>query len=137
MVDEKIPELTLAPDLDAAPVAPQAPAVEQQAPSAGPEMEKLTEKEQQAVLAFAEKIDLSNSNQILQYGAAAQKNIADFSESALNSVRTKDMGEIGGMLTDLVGELKSFDAGEEEKKGLFGFFRKAGNSIDQMKTKYA
>ena len=137
MVDEKIPELTLAPDLDAAPVAPQAPAVEQQAPSAGPEMEKLTEKEQQAVLAFAEKIDLSNSNKILQYGAAAQKNIADFSESALNSVRTKDMGEIGGMLTDLVGELKSFDAGEEEKKGLFGFFRKAGNSIDQMKTKYA
>lgn len=118
-------------------MAPQAPAVEQQAPSAGPEMEKLTEKEQQAVLAFAEKIDLSNSNQILQYGAAAQKNIADFSESALNSVRTKDMGEIGGMLTDLVGELKSFDAGEEEKKGLFGFFRKAGNSIDQMKTKYA
>ena len=137
MVDEKIPELTLAPDLDAAPAAPQAPAVEQQAPSAGPEMEKLTEKEQQAVLAFAEKIDLSNSNQILQYGAAAQKNIADFSESALNSVRTKDMGEIGGMLTDLVGELKSFDAGAEEKKGLFGFFRKAGNSIDQMKTKYA
>ena len=123
-MDDKIPELTLAPDLEAAPQAPQAPnvpAAEPPAPTAGPEMEKLTEKEQQAVLAFAEKIDLSNSNQILQYGAAAQKNIADFSESALNSVRTKDMGEIGGMLTNLVGELRSFDAGEEEKKGLFGF----------------
>ena len=121
MVDEKIPELTLAPDLDAAPVAPQAPAVEQQAPSAGPEMEKLTEKEQQAVLAFAEKIDLSNSNQILQYGAAAQKNIADFSESALNSVRTKDMGEIGGMLTDLVGELRALTPAKRRRKACLAF----------------
>lgn len=97
MVDEKIPELTLAPDLDAAPVAPQAPAVEQQAPSAGPEMEKLTEKEQQAVLAFAEKIDLSNSNQILQYGSSGAEEYRGFFRVSLNSVRTKDMGEIGGM----------------------------------------
>jgi uncharacterized protein YaaN involved in tellurite resistance len=136
-MDEKIPELTLTPDLGAAPTAPTVPEPTKEAPMAGPEMEKLTEKERQAVLAFAEKIDLSNSNQILQYGAAAQKNIADFSESALASVRTKDMGEIGNMLTGLVAELKSFDTEEEEKKGIFGFFRKAGNSIDQMKTKYA
>ncbi len=143
MMDEKLPELTLAPDLTEAPKLEVTPEValstaEQPAPApeAGPEMSALTEKEQQAVLDFADKIDISNSNQILQYGAGAQKNIADFSETALESVRTKDMGEIGGMITGLVGELKSFDA-TEEKKGFLGLFKKAGSSVEQMKAKYA
>ena len=133
--DTQAPSLTLDPFAEAKiPSAPE--------PVADTEPEatlndSLNDQEKQMVAEFAAKIDLQNSNVILQYGAAAQKNIADFSESALNSVRTKDMGEIGGMLTNLVGELRSFDAGEEEKKGLFGFFRKAGNSVDQMKTKYA
>ncbi len=141
----KIPELTLtpdlttAPDLTSAPAAPvpAAPAAQAEQPDAGPdaEMAKLSETEQQAVREFAQKIDLTESNQVLQYGAAAQKNIADFSEHALESVRTKDMGQIGDMVTDLVGELKGFDA-QEEPKGIFGFFRKAANSIENMKTKY-
>ena len=84
---------------------------------------------------FSKQIDLSNSSMILQYGVGAQKKIADFSESALENVKTKDLGEIGEMLSGVVSELKSFDA-EEESKGIFGFFRKSANKLESMKAKY-
>lgn len=95
----------------------------------------LNEQEQKMVDEFSKKIDITNSNMVLQYGAAAQKNIANFSETALNSVRTKDLGEIGDDLADLVNELKGFDA-VEEKKGIFGFFKKQANALENLKTKY-
>lgn len=134
-MDEKIPELTLTPDFDMAPEKEIATVVEAQKP-AGPDLSGLSPAEQKAVLDFAEKIDLRDSGVVLQYGAAAQKNIADFSESTLNAVRTKDLGELGGMVTDLVTELKGFSAEEEEKKGLFGFFKKTSNNLTAMKAKY-
>lgn len=86
---------------------------------------------------FAEKIDLRNSTVVLQYGAASQKKVADFSSSTLENIRTKDLGEVGEMVTGLVTELKSFDATEEAPKGIMGFFRKATNSLDTFKAKYA
>ncbi len=74
---------------------------------------------------FAEKIDITNSQQVLQYGSACQKKIGDFSEAALAKVSTKDLGEVGDMITNLlIGELKSFDANEEQQKGILGFFKK-------------
>lgn len=85
---------------------------------------------------FASKIELSNSSMVLQYGAGAQKKMADFSESALNNVRTKDLGEIGGMLSNVVTQLKSFDV-EEEEKGFLGFFKRGSNKLTSMKAKYA
>lgn len=96
----------------------------------------LTEEERKMVNDFAGNIDLSNSNLVLQYGVGAQKKIADFSESALSNVRTKDLGEIGDMLSGVVTELKRFDV-EEEEKGLFGFFKKTSNKLTDMKQKYA
>ena len=139
-MDEKIPQLTLTPDLNTAPAPEVRPetdlAAKQPAPEAGPELSALSEAEQNAVHAFAKEIDLSNSTQILQYGVAAQKNITDFSESALESVRTKDMGEIGDMITGLMMELRGFDGEEEEKKGILGLFRRASRGIEAMKDKY-
>ncbi|MEE0418987.1 MAG: toxic anion resistance protein [Lachnospiraceae bacterium] len=96
----------------------------------------LTDDEKKLVDDFANQIDLSNSTVILQYGVGAQKKMADFSESALENVRTKDLGEVGEMLTSVVTELKSFDV-EEEEKGVFGFFKKSTNKINAMKSKYA
>ena len=81
--------------------------------------------------AFAEKIDITDSNLVLQYGAAAQKNIADFSANALENVRTKDMGEVGDMVSELVVELKGFDA-EQERKGLLGLFKKAAAAAPSL-----
>lgn len=95
----------------------------------------LTPEEERMVEEFAAKIDLRNSNLILQYGAGAQKKMADFSENALENVRTKDLGEIGSMLTDVVTELRSLDEPEEEK-GFFGFLKKSGNKLANMKAKY-
>ena len=95
----------------------------------------LSEEQKQMVSEFVEKIDLRNSNAILQYGAGTQKKMADFSEKALENVRTKDMGEIGTMLTDLVGELKNFDV-EEEEKGFGAFFKKRANKLTELKAKY-
>ncbi len=137
-MDEKIPELTLTPDLTTAPELELTTLTEEKpaAPEAGPDLSVLTPAEQKSVLEFAEKIDLNNTGVVLQYGAAAQKNIADFSESTLSAVRTKDMGELGEMVTGLVAELKGFSAEEEEKKGLFGLFKKASNSLQNMKIKY-
>ncbi len=152
MADEKsmMPELTLNPDqtddipqltLDpVAPATPATPAPEPAKPEVTPvQMDEnlLNEAEKQAVEAFSRKIDLTDSNLILQYGAAAQKNVASFSENALNSVRTKDLGEVGKSLSDLVVELKGFGQEEEEKKGLFGLFKKTGNKLEAMKAQYA
>ena len=149
MADEKnnIPELTLSPDtaaeavpqLTLTPEAPAAPAQKESKPEVTPvQMDEnlLSDAEKQAVEAFSKKIDLTDSQMILQYGAAAQKNVAGFSENALNSVRTKDLGEVGKSLSELVVELKGFGE-EEEKKGLFGFFKKTGNKLEAMKAQYA
>ncbi len=95
----------------------------------------LTDEEKKMVQEFSEKIDLKNSNQILQYGAGAQKKIADFSQSALDNVRTRDLGEVGDLLAGVVGELKEFDV--EEDKGFLGIFKKAGNRLDTLKARYS
>ena len=95
----------------------------------------LTEEERRQVDAFASQIDLTNSTLVLQYGAGTQKKMADFSESALENVRSKDLGEVGELLSGVVTELKNFD--EEEEKGFFGIFKKASNKIESMKAKYA
>ncbi|MBD5499798.1 MAG: toxic anion resistance protein [Lachnospiraceae bacterium] len=94
----------------------------------------LTPEEQKMVDDFAAQIDITNTQLVLQYGAGCQKKIADFSENALNNVRTKDMGEIGQMLTDVVSELKSFE--EEEEKGFLGLFKKSSHKLENMKAKY-
>ncbi|MDV4152065.1 toxic anion resistance protein [Clostridium sp. AL.422] len=95
----------------------------------------LTEEEKKMVDQFVDKIEITNSNSILQYGVGAQKKISDFSETALNNVRTKDLGEIGDMLSNVVHELKNFED-TEEKKGILGFFKKGKNKITEMKIKY-
>ncbi len=95
----------------------------------------LSEQERQMVDNFAKQIDINNSNGILQYGAGTQKKMADFSDAALQNVRTKDLGEVGDMLTSVVTELKSFDV-QEEEKGLFSMFKKSSNKITSMKAKY-
>ena len=95
----------------------------------------LTPAEQKIVADFAQKIDITNTTQVMQYGSVAQKKIAGFSESALANVRTKDLGEVGEAITGLVTELKGFDI-EEEEKGFLGFFKKTGNKISSMKAKY-
>ena len=94
----------------------------------------LTEAERKMVEDFSKKIDITDSQLVLQYGAAAQKSVASFSESALNNVRTKDLGEVGDTLSGLVVELKTF--GQEEDKGFFGFFKKANNKMETMKAQY-
>ena len=96
----------------------------------------LTPEEQKLVDEFSEKIDLTNSTMVLQYGSAAQKKIASFSDTALDKVRTKDLGEIGDEISQLVVELKGFDVDEGEKKGIFGWFKNTGNKITAMKARY-
>lgn len=123
------PTLTLDPAEDLAAPQPQ----KQAAPD--PQAVRLSPEEQAMVDSFAQKIDITNSQQVLQYGSACQKKIGDFSEAALAKVSTKDLGEVGEMITDLIGELKNFDA-EEEEKGLFGFFKKKSNQIAALKSKY-
>ena len=130
--EETIPSLTLEPDLNDAPelaVAEEA-AMQQTQPEAA-----LTPEEQKIVDDFAAKIDVENTTQILQYGAGTQKKMADFSDTALANVRTQDLGEVGDLITSVVGELKGFD--EEEEKGLFGFFRKQAIKLETMKARYA
>ena len=136
-MEQKTPTLTLTPALDEPKLeVKEDTALAEKAPEAGPDMSMLSLEEQQAVKDFAKQINISDSKQVLQYGAAAQKNIADFSESALESVRTKDMGQVGEMLTDLVKELKSIEP-VEEKKGLAGLFQRAGNSIENAKLQFS
>lgn len=138
-----IPSLTLEPN--AAPAAEaaveQAPIVEASAPAEEiktekPDLSALSEAEQAAVRDFSEKIDVTNSEQIMNYGSAAQKNISEFSDAALGAVRTKDLGEVGDMLGDLVVELQGLNFTQEEKKGLRGLFKKASNNIASMKAQF-
>ena len=149
MTDNMMPELTLTPDDTATAAAVEVPSLTltPEAPEVPKEEEKkiepvemddklLTEEEKQAVEAFSHKIDIRDTNQVLQYGAAAQKSVASFSENALNNVRSKDMGEIGEDLSRLVVELKGFGE-EDEKKGLFGLFKKASNKLETMKAQYS
>ena len=96
----------------------------------------LSEEERKVVDSYVSQIDLNNSQLVIQYGAGAQKKIADFSEGALNNVRTKDMGEIGDLLTGLVGELKGFSVGEEEKKGLLGLFKRGQEKANTLLARY-
>ena len=96
----------------------------------------LSPEERKMVNDFAEKIDITNSQMVLQYGAASQKKLSDFSETALSRVKTKDMGETGELITNLISELQGFDASTEQPKGIFGFFKKTSNSIEQLKTRY-
>ena len=127
--------------LQATPVLTLEPfAEEKEAPAIAEEKEEveeitLTPEEQAVVDAFANQIDLTNTTMILQYGAGTQKKMADFSETALKKVKTKDLGEIGELLSGVVGELKSFD--EEEEKGFLGIFKKGSNKLQNMKAKYA
>ncbi|WP_370828219.1 toxic anion resistance protein [Fournierella massiliensis] len=133
-------DATAMPSLTLEVEQPREEAKPEPAPAPDPlaeEAAKLSPEEQKMVEDFTAKIDVTNSQMVLQYGAATQKKVGDFSEAALDKVRTKDLGEVGEALASLVGELKNFDAEEEESKGIFGFFKKAGNNIDQMKTKYA
>ena len=130
--EETIPSLTLEPDLNDAPelAVAEETAMQQTQPEAA-----LTPEEQKIVDDFAAKIDVENTTQILQYGAGTQKKMADFSDTALANVRTQDLGEVGDLITSVVGELKGCDA--EEEKGLFGFFRKQANKLETMKARYA
>ncbi len=133
--EDNTPTLTLEPVLDEpkaeVTVQPEVEAVKK-------EMEQtvLSPEEQQMVDSFAKKIDIENTSQILQYGAGTQKKMADFSDAALENVRTQDLGEVGDLITQVVGELRDFDAAEEEK-GFLGFFKKQGNKIENMKNRYA
>lgn len=133
---KEMPSFTLELDTEPIPAAP--PVVKQEQKEepvpAGVEDMPLNEQEQKMVEDFIPKIDLNNSNMILQYGSGAQKKIADFSQNVLNNVRTKDLGEIGEMLSGVVNELKSFDV--EEEKGLFGIFKRSSNKMAAMKSKY-
>mgnify|MGYP000669686064 CR=1 FL=1 len=144
MTDNMMPELTLeptaaaeaVPQLTLEPTAPEVPEPEEKKIEPVEMDEKLlTDEEKKAVEEFSHKIDVRDTNMILQYGAAAQKSVAGFSESALNNVRSKDLGEIGQDLSRLVVELKGFGDGEE-KKGFMGLFKKAGNRLESMKAQY-
>ena len=130
MTEEGVPVLTLEP-LGETALAKSAPAEVEPVLTEN----TLTPEERKMVEDFAATIDVSNSNVILQYGAAAQKKIAGFSENALQNVRTKDLGEIGEMMTNLIGELRNMDD-TEEKGGIFGFFKKTSNKLSTMRTKY-
>ncbi len=157
MTENMMPELTLTPDVAAA-AAPAAPTLtldpvmtdakaEAAAAAAATQTQRdanavkmdenlLSEEERKMVDSFADTIDITDSAVVLQYGAAAQKNIAGFSENALNSVRTKDLGEVGDALSSLVVELKGFNAGEK-KKGILGFFQKKRGELEAMKASYS
>ena len=149
MNDNMTPELTLEPTLDTAAAVAEAPTLtldpterekkvaeadqaSRDANAVQLDESMLSEAERKMVADFSEKIDIKDSNLVLQYGAAAQKNIAGFSESALNKVRTKDLGEVGNDLAKLVGELQGF--GQEEKGGVFGFFQKKKTDIMSHKS---
>ena len=138
-----MPSLTLEPDF--APEVKKEPEVQVQgqlmevAPEMDPVQQKmaqtvLTPEEQKMVDDFASKIDVENLTQVMQYGAGTQKKMADFSDEALKNVRAQDLGEVGELLSGVVGELKGFDA--EEEKGFFGFFKKQANKLENLKNRY-
>ena len=129
------PALTLEPSAPAAPQVDEAAQAARDANAVKLDESMLSEAEKKMVEDFSQKIDVTDSNLVLNYGAAAQKNIAAFSESALNNVKTKDLGEVGEALSSLVVELKTF--GQTEKKGIGGFFQKKKNELEAMKASYA
>ena len=157
---DQMPELTLTPDLSVeAPAAPEAPSLTLDPTPAAPaaaaqtdeaalraqrdpnavklDESRLSEAERKMVDDFAKQIDITDANLVLQYGAAAQKNIATFSENALNSVRTKDLGEVGQALSSLVVELKRVGTPEEKKGGIFGFFQKKKDDLEEIRVAYS
>ena len=147
MTDTNMPELTLTPNAAAQAEPPQLTLGTEPPAAPGAEEKKevepvkidesmLTEEERKMVDDFSKKIDITDTQLVLQYGSAAQKSVASFSESALSSVRTKDLGEVGDTLSDLVVELKGFGQ-EEDEGGIFGFFKKAGNKMETMKAQYS
>ncbi|MBQ2324050.1 MAG: toxic anion resistance protein, partial [Oscillospiraceae bacterium] len=146
MTDNNMPELTLEPTATATempeltlesvptPATPEVKAEPEEDKSVKLDESMLTEEERKAVEEFSKKIDVKDSNMVLNYGAAAQKSVASFSENALASVRNKDLGEIGETLSNLVVEVKGF--GKEEKKGLSGLFQKNKNKLEVMRAQY-
>ncbi|MBQ3086274.1 MAG: toxic anion resistance protein [Clostridia bacterium] len=136
MDNNNLPNLTLNPFSDTPPAAPVVPPEQEDMQQAAQFAQTpLTPEEQQLVDSFSAQIDLTDTTVVLQYGAAAQRKIADFSDTALESVRTKDLGEVGEMLTQLIGELRGFD--EEEPKGLFGRIKKGAKKVSALQTRYA
>ena len=138
-MDDKMPQVTLEFDTPTLTLEPEQekqlqPAPEQAKPPVAEEV-SLSPEEKRMVDDFAGKIDLTNTALVLQYGAGAQKKMADFSETALNNVRTKDLGEVGELLSGVVGELRNFDV-DEDDKGLFGFFKRSANKLNNLRTKY-
>lgn len=124
---EETQDLSVPEEKKESPAAPAAPTFDEST---------LSEQERKMVNDFSSKIDIKDTNLVLQYGSGAQKKMADFSESALDNVRSKDLGEVGEMLSSVVTELKSFEVEEEEKGGIFGFFKRTSNRIVSMKVKY-
>ncbi len=135
-LEMQVPELTLTLEEEPAPAAEQKADPLADVEPEKLELENLTPAEQKVVTDFSEKIDITNSNVVLQYGAAAQKRVAGFSEAALNNVRTKDLGEVGDMISGLVVELKGFTVDEDEKKGILGLFKKSRNRLAALKANY-
>lgn len=133
-----VPSLTLEPTAAAVQEAPveEEKVEKKEVPIERPELEKLSPAEQAAVKEFSGKIDVLNTEQVMNYGSAAQKNITEFSDAALKTVRTKDLGEVGQQLGNLVVELKGFNYEPEEKKGLFGMFKKTQQNIAALKAQY-
>lgn len=133
--NKTVPELTL--ELTTTPAAPSAPAapVEAVKTEAAPAQIVLSPEEEKIVADFLPKINVKDSNLVLQYGAGSQQKIADFSQNILDNVRTKDLGEVGEVLSSVVSELKSFDV-EEEEKGLFSFFKRSSNKLASLQAKY-
>lgn len=142
MSEEKsfIPALTLEPNAAQTEAAVEEASVEEkqaeQTPVEKLDISSLSPAEQAAVRDFSEKIDIKNTDQVMNYGSAAQKNISEFSDAALSSVKTKDLGECGDMLSELVVDLKGLNFDEEEKKGFLGLFKKASQTIAEKKAQF-
>ncbi len=136
-----VPKLTLNPTaaqaaVEEAPAEVEKEEVVQEAKAEKLDISALSPAEQAAVREFSQQIDILNTEQVLNYGSAAQKNISEFSDAALNTVRTKDLGEVGEKLSDLVVELKGLNFNQEEKKGIKGLFKKTTTNIAAMKAQY-
>lgn len=135
--DLPVPSLTLEPNLDesgAIELVEETTVETEPTPKAELDENALSPEEKAIVENFSQQIDLNDSDMIVQYGAGAQKKMADFSESALKSVRTQELGEVGALLTEVVGELKNFDT--ENEKGIFGFFKRGMNKVQALRVKY-
>ena len=126
---DAVPTLTLEPDLEEVPAVVEQPRIQKA------DEPVLTPQEQQMVNDFAAKIDVENTAQIMQFGAGTQKKMAEFSDAALANVRTQDLGEVGDLIVNVVGELKGFDI--PEAKGLLGFFKKKAGELENMKNRFA